>query len=69
MNSETISFPMIGKAADVAAILRKSKKTIQNMVTRERFKKGVYIGDGRFNLSRLKEFIEQGSYLRTAERV
>ena len=60
----TIIMPVIGKAADVARVLAKSKKRIQNMVSRKRFKPGIFIGDGRYNLSRLKECIENGSYLR-----
>lgn len=64
MSTETVSFPKIGKAGDVAQVLCKSKKRVQNMVSKKRFKPGIYIGDGRFNLSRLKECIENGSYLR-----
>ena len=56
--------PLIGKAEDVARLLLKSRKRVQNMVATKRFKAGIYIGDGRFNMSRLKESIEKGSYLR-----
>jgi hypothetical protein len=65
---DQVLFPRIGKAGDVALILGKSKKRVQNMASCGRFRKGIYIDDGRFNLSRLKECIEQGSYLRSTER-
>ncbi len=50
---------------DVAAFLRLSKKTIYKMTCQKRFPIGVYLGQGRFNFSRLKECIEKnGTYLR-----
>ena len=62
-----IEFPEIGKYADVAAALRLSIKTIYKMTCKKVFARGIYLGRGQFNMSRLKECIEKnGTYLKQA---
>lgn len=57
--------PQLATYNEVASYLGKPVKTIYNMVTRKAFKPGIYIGDGRFNMTRLKDAIEKGGgYLR-----
>ena len=64
-NESVIEMPEIGTYAEVAAYLRLSRKTVYKMCSQDTFRKGVYLGRGRFNLSRLKECIEKnGTYLR-----
>jgi len=64
-----LQMPEIATYAEIAEYLKLSKKTVYSMTHEKRFKQGIYIGQGRFNLSRLKAAIEEtGSHLRTGER-
>jgi predicted DNA-binding transcriptional regulator AlpA len=54
-----IDFPEIGTYSDVAQALRMSKKTIYKKVSLKHFRKGIYIGSGRFNMSKLQKCIEK----------
>ena len=56
--------PMLGTYTDIAAFLRLSRKTVYKMVCHKDFKKGIYLGRGRFNMDKLRAYIEQdGRYL------
>ena len=66
---EVIEMPEIGTTEDMARILRLKRRTVYNMVCRKDFRKGIYLGRGRYNLSRLKQCIEESaSYLRARKR-
>jgi len=59
-----IQLPEIGTYADIAACLKLSRKTVYKLVCLREFKKGIYLGRGRFNIERLKICIERdGTYL------
>ena len=65
MSEAMISMPVIATYEDVAAYLKLSKKTVYKMVCEGVFPSGVYIGHGRFNLTRLADHIDKhGSFLR-----
>lgn len=60
-----IPMPAIGTYTDVAGYLKLARRTLYKMTCERRFRQGIYLGGGRFNLSRLRECIEKhGSYLR-----
>jgi len=60
-----IEMPAIGTYNEVAAYLRLKRSTIYKMTHRGAFKPGIYIGQGRFNMDRLRKCIdEEGSYLK-----
>ena len=59
-----IQLPEIGTYEDMAACLKLSRKTVYKMVCHGDFKRGIYLGRGRFNIDRLKTCIEkEGTYL------
>ena len=59
-----ITLPAIGTYQEVADYLKLSRKTVYKMCCKKVFARGIYLGRGRFNMSRLKECIEQkGTYL------
>jgi len=63
----TVDFPQLANYAEVAALLKLSKSTIYKMVHYRMFPPGVYLRHGRFNLTRLKEYIERnGTFLTKA---
>lgn len=49
----------IGTYQDAADFLKMSKKTIYKKVSLGHFRKGIYIGSGRFNLSRLQQYLDK----------
>lgn len=56
--------PEIGTYSEVAAYLRYSRKTLYKLVCNKEFKKGVYLGGGRFNMDKLRKCIEmEGTFL------
>jgi len=57
MSTEQL-FPDIGTVSDVARLLKYSKKTVYKWTSARAFPRGVVIGRGRFNLTRLRESIE-----------
>ena len=60
---QKFAFPEIGTYIEVAFLLKMSTKTIY--AYKSRFPRGVYLGHGRFNISRLKNHIEKnGTFLR-----
>lgn len=58
-----LEMPEIGTYKDVASYLKLARATIYRMVCAGEFKKGIYLGRGRFNMSYLKSCIENGSFL------
>ena len=62
-----ITLPVIGTYREVANYLKLSRKTIYKMTCKRQFARGIYLGRGRFNMSKLKECIEKkGTYLHEA---
>lgn len=60
----TISMPEIGTYSEVSAYLKYSRKTLYKLVCKGEFKRGIYLGGGRFNLNKLRKCIElEGSIL------
>jgi predicted DNA-binding transcriptional regulator AlpA len=59
----TITMPTIGTYSQVAEYLQLARATVYRMTCRKQFKPGIYLGQGRFSMSRLRECIEAGSYL------
>lgn len=55
-----LTFPDIGTVDDVARLLKYSKKTVYKWTSAHAFPRGVVIGRGRYNLTRLRESIEKG---------
>lgn len=64
----SVEMPILADYAEVAKYLGKPLKTLYNMVGRNAFKQGIYIGDGKFNMTRLRDAIEKGGYLRRARK-
>lgn len=59
-----IELPEIGDYKTVAAYLKLSRKTVYRMTSTKEFRRGIYLGRGRFNLAKLKTCIEKyGTYL------
>lgn len=64
-----IELPEIVTYEEVATYLRLSIKAIYQMVHRKEFRKGIYLGRGRFNMSKLRYCIDQyGTYLNLGVR-
>ncbi len=64
-----MDFPEIATYSEVAKALRLSKSTLYSMVSRKELKRGIYIGQGRFNMTRLKDcVVNEGSILRGRKR-
>lgn len=63
MESTTVEMPTIGTYEDVAQYLKLQKSTVYRMTCRKEFRPGIYIGQGRFNMSRLAECIQNGTHL------
>jgi len=61
-------FPEIVKAKDVAQLLKLSPRTVFNMASAGKFARGVYIGCGRYNLTKLKECIIQDNTWRAPKK-
>lgn len=57
-----IQMPEIVTSEELAAYLKVSKKTIQNMVSREELLEGIYIGRDRYNMTKLKQYLEDPPY-------
>lgn len=61
----SITMPEIATYAEVAQYLKLSRRTVYKMCSLGDFRRGVYLGRGRFNMSRLRDCIErEGSYLK-----
>ena len=64
-----LSMPVIATYGEISDYLKLSRKTVYKMVCEKRFRPGIYIGQGRFNMSRLRDDIEKrGSYLRDGHK-
>ncbi len=64
-----MQFPEIGTYEDVASCLKLSRKTVYKTVCLKEFKKGIYLGRGRFNMEKLKKCIEnEGTYLNDRDK-
>jgi len=67
MDNGSVDFPKLANYEEVAEVLRLKKSTVYKMVHFRMFPPGVYLRHGRFNLTRLKEYIEaHGTFLTKA---
>ena len=67
MDNGSVDFPKLANYEEVAEVLRLKKSTVYKMVHYRMFPAGVYLRHGRFNLTRLKEYIERnGTFLTKA---
>lgn len=65
----TVELPEIGDYNTVAAYLKLARKTLYRMTSQGEFRRGIYLGRGRFNLAKLKMCIEKyGTYLNHGAR-
>jgi transposase len=57
--------PQIGNYEDIIKLTNKSYATVTRWVSRKKFKGGIYLGNGMFNLTRLNNYLnETGSFLK-----
>jgi excisionase family DNA binding protein len=69
MEFKKIELPEIVTYEEIASYLRLSRKAIYQMVHRNELKKGIYLGRGRFNMSKLRYCIDQhGTHLSLKEQ-
>ena len=64
----SIIMPETGSYDDVCTILKRKKQTVYIWASRGEFPKGVYLGRGIFNLSRLLECMQNGILLKPQKR-
>ncbi len=59
MELEKVEMPRLGSYADMKKFTGRSYPTIAKWVCRKKLRPGVYIGQGMFNMSRIKELFDR----------
>jgi hypothetical protein len=63
-----IVLPRIGSYADLQRLTGRSYATVTRWTCRRQLRPGIYVGNGMFNLSRIRDCLEKGeSFLRVAK--
>ena len=57
--SDPIAMPRIGTYADMRRFTGRSYQTIARWVCRKKLRPGIYVGQGMFNMSRIRELFDK----------
>ena len=63
-----IEMPEIVGYSEISKLLKRSPQTVYTYVCYKKFPRGVYIGGGRFNLTRLLACMEAGELFKPAKK-